>query len=626
MPEPERRRVLRYGAGTAGALGLTGLGTAPALGHGRRRVRGKGRTVAVLGGGVGGLSAAHELAERGFEVTVYERKELGGKARSMPVPGTGSGGRRDLPGEHGHRGVFGFYHNLPDTLRRIPFEGNEHGVHDNLTQVPWISLARDDGRADLPVPVTPFGGRTLDVDALRRMVEGAVGQLFRLAPHEAAFFAQRLAVLLTSCEERRFGQWEKVKWLDFLQVEGKSEDYRRILGGGAQVIQALKPEDASTRTAGQGLEAILYSLLQRGVDGPSNRIFNGPTSEAWIQPWARHLRGLGVNFAMDHAVESLQLREGCIESARARTRSGQTVRIEADWFVAAVPVERARPLWSAEIRAADPRLAALDKLRTTWSQGIQFFLRRPVPVVQGHVAFIDSPWALVSISQSQFWKQDFRSTWGDGQARDSFSVVISDWDEPGSLHGRPAKRCSRKQVAEEVWHQLKESLEDTGDSYLPDNVLHSWHLDPAVTETRSGELSNDEEYALNDAGSWAHRPEAHTAIPNLFLAADYVRTYSTISRRWKRRTRPRAGRSTPCWSPLVPTLTRCGCSVATSHRSSRLPRNWTPIGTASGSAISSTSRAASERPAPGPSARPMPAARKGGAWDTPRSPDPGIRR
>ncbi len=39
--------------------------------------------VAILGGDVGGLSAAHELIDRGFVVSVYESKpQFGGKARS----------------------------------------------------------------------------------------------------------------------------------------------------------------------------------------------------------------------------------------------------------------------------------------------------------------------------------------------------------------------------------------------------------------------------------------------------------------------------------------------------------------------------------------------------------------
>ena len=42
--------------------------------------------VIILGGGVAGMSAAHELIERGFEVVVLERGEIaGGKARSVPV-------------------------------------------------------------------------------------------------------------------------------------------------------------------------------------------------------------------------------------------------------------------------------------------------------------------------------------------------------------------------------------------------------------------------------------------------------------------------------------------------------------------------------------------------------------
>ena len=77
--------------------------------------------VAILGGGVAGLTAAHELAERGFEVVVLEARDIpGGKARSLPVPGSGTGGRADLPAEHGFRFFPGFYQHVPDTMRRIP--------------------------------------------------------------------------------------------------------------------------------------------------------------------------------------------------------------------------------------------------------------------------------------------------------------------------------------------------------------------------------------------------------------------------------------------------------------------------------------------------------------------------
>src|ERR1700722_15599922 len=90
--------------------------------------------VAILGGGVGGLSAAHELIERGFAVSVFERTSVfGGKARSIYVPNSGTGGRIDLPGEHGFRFFPAFYKHLPDTMMRIPFPANV-SVYNNLAQ------------------------------------------------------------------------------------------------------------------------------------------------------------------------------------------------------------------------------------------------------------------------------------------------------------------------------------------------------------------------------------------------------------------------------------------------------------------------------------------------------------
>src|SRR5438105_15443975 len=90
--------------------------------------------VAVLGGGVAGMSAAHELVERGFEVVVYEPKTIaGGKARSVPVPGYGEWGRKDLPAEHGFSVFPGFYRHLPDTMKPIPF-GAGLSVVDNTQE------------------------------------------------------------------------------------------------------------------------------------------------------------------------------------------------------------------------------------------------------------------------------------------------------------------------------------------------------------------------------------------------------------------------------------------------------------------------------------------------------------
>src|SRR5258708_36535653 len=94
--------------------------------------------VAILGGGVGGLSAAHELIERGFAVSVFERNSVfGGKARSVYVPNSGTGGRTDLPGEHGFRFFPAICMHLPETWTRFHYAGNERNSNNlvNATRI-----------------------------------------------------------------------------------------------------------------------------------------------------------------------------------------------------------------------------------------------------------------------------------------------------------------------------------------------------------------------------------------------------------------------------------------------------------------------------------------------------------
>src|SRR5262245_42176445 len=79
------------------------------------------KSVAIFGGGTGGLSAAHELVCRGFEVDLYDRNpNVGGKARSEWNADPLGGGM--LPGEHGFRFFPFFYRHVVHTMGRIPLE------------------------------------------------------------------------------------------------------------------------------------------------------------------------------------------------------------------------------------------------------------------------------------------------------------------------------------------------------------------------------------------------------------------------------------------------------------------------------------------------------------------------
>jgi uncharacterized protein with NAD-binding domain and iron-sulfur cluster len=488
----------------------------------------KGRRVAVLGGGMAGLAAAHELAERGFEVTVYERKALGGKARSIPVPGTAAGGRRPLPGEHGFRFFPGFYHHVPDTMRRIPVAGNANGVWDNLRDTTESSSPRANGRADgYLFGAFPDPNELRTPEGMRRILVEEIVKQQGVPPHEAEFFANRVMVFLTSSEERRYGQWEHTSWWDFVRAEGKSQEYQRIVARGlTRSLVAAKETVASTRTIGNMAEAFLMNIMNRGNDGALDRVLNAPTNEAWIDPWVAHLGRLGVRFRVGQKVVALHVRRGRVESARARDARGRTRLIEADWFVSAMPAERARKLLNRKLLVLDPSLEGMNRLFVDWMNGIQYYLRRPVDLVHGHLTFPDSQWALTALTQAQFWdRNDFARDYGDGAAVDCLSVDISDWDTPGMLYGKPGKNCTREEIAREVWMQIKAHLEDNGENVLPDDVLHSWFLDPAIAwSVRKGRNLNDEPLLVNTVGSWERRPKARTGVPNLFMAGDHVQT------------------------------------------------------------------------------------------------------
>lgn len=479
------------------------------------------QTVAILGGGVAGLSAAHELAERGFKVRVYERKPvLGGKARSIPVPDSGKDGRDALPGEHGFRFFPGFYQHITDTMRRTPY-GAHGNTFENLSVATRMLLARA-GQTEITwlarCPRTLEDFRVLLLELFTP---------FGVPPQELSYFISRILIMATSCQERRLAEYENIPWWDFIAAPRKSKSYQSYLGQGVtRSLVAMRAEESSTRTVGTTQLQLLYGLVSE--DRVFDRLLSGPTNDVWIDPWTRYLRQLGVEFLRGYRVVEFETDGARVTGARMESAGGQS-SISADFYVAALPVEVMTALVNDRLKNAAPSLAGLDKLKTRWMNGIQFYLSKDEPLVHGHAIYLDSPWALTSISQRQFWTNVDLSRFGDGTIRGILSVDISDWDQPGVVFGKPARNCTAEQIKEEVWTQLKQHLNEHGANPIDDEHLVTWFLDPDIEFPNPGEATNAEPLLINTAGSLQHRPEAQVELENLFLASDYVRTYTDIA-------------------------------------------------------------------------------------------------
>jgi uncharacterized protein with NAD-binding domain and iron-sulfur cluster len=483
-------------------------------------------SVIVIGGGVAGLTAAHELIERGFTVDVYEtRGAWGGKARSQPVPGSASGGRKELPGEHGFRFYPRFYKHVIDTMARIPVGGGKHVV-DRLrpTTESAIALVDEDTwyrfhrrRVTRPYDV---------LEALELFF-----QELDFDQGDIALFTAKILQFFTSSDARRLGQYERISWWDYLEGNLYSRRFQRQLRAVPRTMVAMDPKHGSARTVGTISMQLILDYADSGVN--NDRTIGGPTSEMWFDPWIAHLAALGVTLHTGTAVESLQMSGTSISGVTLA--GGATVT--ADYYVLAMPLDGVTSMITPAMGAVDP---ALERLRTSnvddlvsWMVGIQYFLYEDVPLVRGHTFYPDSPWALTTISQPQFWRDLglFRKVYGNGEVGGLISVDVSDWDTPGTYLGKPAKQCTPAEIAHEIWGQLKAALNGTteGTEVLRDELMHSWHLDTDLDYSGGVPPKNTSRLLVHPPGSWALRPDAATRIPNLVLASDYVRTNTDLA-------------------------------------------------------------------------------------------------
>ena len=475
-----------------------------------------------------------------------------------------------LPGEHGYRFFPTFYHHLEDTMRRIPLTPDDpvsgRSVLDNLK--PTIRQGMGFSEADIAKMMATGAERPpVDQDPDRcgsRLATGSsVVELHRTRPNsiegfrnrtdrfvkrlggsqrDAVFIFTRLLRFMMSSSERRKAEYQTMSWARFLEIMDVDEKLNKEvpaqnqklsrtmidqITSAAQALLAFSAKEADARSYGN---IAVQMLLDELGDGTRvDRTLNGPTSDAWLEPWRRYLERQGVRFfqgrlnglkfADDGTGEvvpdfTVSTDKRSFEDGREPlSHQRGPVGHQPDFYVLALDVEQSRDLVKSFVeqsglafereRAPDfvKLLAFCQKLDEEKAlkdmTGLQFFFDAKTSIGRGHMYFPYSEWGLSSISQSEFW--NLRSGFAEGFA-DVLSVDICTTGRPEEAHAgdgtfwgimngpkdaEPDEIDRRRlDVARKVWEQLRPRIDDRDKIAEPRYVHVDHNIRPDRNETK----------------------------------------------------------------------------------------------------------------------------------------------
>src|ERR1035437_6482167 len=396
--------------------------------------------IVIFGAGISGLSAAHELVQLGYSVSVYETAdEPGGFFRSYRDK------QDNLPTEYSWHGMGPCYINAFDLMRHIPF--NETGnIYD-------LALSRP-----VDFGIFPDAGKARFYDRGLKSIPA----MFRM------------------------GRWDFVKWSYLMFKTWTSNNRSRLKYDKLNAAQAWKPllkdtayktwrscfgpwigsdwSKVSLHTAGdffrKQLTAKSIEKHKADQDGPGWTqktgagwlLFKGPSSEYWFNPWIKYLKTKGVSFFWEKALTKLEY-----DGTRITSSFCGGEKIQGDIYILAL-----NPFITADILSFTPALESQEELklfkpliqagphvqvsfRVAFSEEIKFPRARTAVVVS------DSEFNLTLFAEEQVWDkevdlgQNVRSLWTGTSCISSF---------PGRIYHKPVNNCTKDEFIEEVKAQI----------------------------------------------------------------------------------------------------------------------------------------------------------------------------
>lgn len=463
------------------------------------------KTIAILGGGVGGLTAAHELSKNpNLEIHVYERHDsMGGQARSV------GSSTFDFSEYCWH--VFGSgYVHLLRILEEIPY--GKKRVSDNLVGMRQFLYGRYDGEI-----YDEIGDSFLCSTNIFKFLEGLWKCGGKMTMKDTyLLFCAFLTARYGSKE--RLDKYQDVLWSDYMG--GLSPEMKKWVIDAPSIYLRMDTEFLSTQ-----LMLSMFRKRKSRVGYPTGFYsLAGPMHKLWFEPWVNYLTEQGVIFHFEEIIMHVNNSSTEIESVFLEDET----RIEADVYINALSVEEwARVLQDGEYKN---NFMNLSENGRQIQCHVLYHIPSRISVEEPCIIILpDTEWCIMVRVEGSVWDEKW-----DLRYQDLFSAGIGIWHRPG-INGKTAEECTRQEIAAEVWNQIQSSKKlmkyitlENGTSLSSYSETPEWDIWDSYIDTKNGIETYEPKFS-NNIGTLSLRPEIKdTTFTNLYHSVAYAKTEMNV--------------------------------------------------------------------------------------------------
>ena len=503
--------------------------------------------VIIFGAGISGLTAAHELLDKGYKVTLYEKlNEVGGFARS----------RREMNGlytEHSWRGYGPFYKNFFDIAKRIPQNKQEH-----------INKQKDINNKKYTQPIpksTVYDNLSYPIKFLMPH-DSLTKRGIESNPTLRDNIISGYYILKGLTADKRREVYSKKSFknsiIDKISDAG-IDNYIKSLGpglglniNGVSITHITKFAEMEIAEMFKKKKHIHKKNKKEYIHEYGYHLMNKPTSEAWFNPWIKHLKKKGLILKLNSELKKIKLKDNVIKeciitTSNILTNVNTIVGNNSTIFIFCVnPFNFKEILNNSNLLKKEyPELFKFKNLTQSGSHAqpsFRLIFNKKINLPRKNLCFTfpDSEFIITLYSQENFFedkylykpvslqnsKSEFTTIW---------SGTICEGYKKGKLYNKSAVNLNKPQLMEEIIFQimrskeLKKFIEKNNDykfeelKIIKNEIWYEWQFD-----NKKNKLITTNPKWVNNLKTFKYRPNHKTNISNLFLGGAHCKTTTDI--------------------------------------------------------------------------------------------------